>query len=314
MYDLVVRGGRVVDPAQGLDAVLDVAIDGDRSRRWAGPGRRRRPRGGRGRRPDRHARPGRPAHPRLLGRARRSASSPTPTACARGVTTAVDAGSSGASTFPAFRRYVIDVSATRIVAMLHISTIGMARDDGSPRRGDRRARGHPLGERRPRDRGRAGPRRHDRRHQGARSSRPGRPRRRAVPRGAAPRPPGRRGDRQAGDGPRRRHRHPARRDPRPRSAAATSSPTCYHGRSRGRARRARQRSRLGARAAVERGIGFDVGHGAGSFSCGSRPPAWPGLQPGTISSDIHTWNVAGPVFDLATTASKLLHLGLPLGG
>ena len=42
----------------------------------------------------------------------------------------MDAGSAGAATFPAFRRYIIDVSATRIVAMLHISSLGMARDDG----------------------------------------------------------------------------------------------------------------------------------------------------------------------------------------
>jgi dihydroorotase len=34
--------------------------------------------------------------------------------------------------------------------------------------------------------------------------------------------------------------------------------------------------------------------------------------PTTISSDIHAWNIAGPVYDLATTASKLLHLGLSL--
>src|SRR5258708_32397200 len=49
----------------------------------------------------------------------------------RGVTTAVDAGSSGASTFPGFKRYVIDVSGTRILAMLHLSAIGMARDNGA---------------------------------------------------------------------------------------------------------------------------------------------------------------------------------------
>src|SRR5205085_11855009 len=54
---------------------------------------------------------------------------PDPHCLARGVTTAVDAGSSGASTFPGFRRYVIEVAATRIVAMLHIAEIGMARDD-----------------------------------------------------------------------------------------------------------------------------------------------------------------------------------------
>ena len=44
---------------------------------------------------------------------------------ARGVTTVVDAGSSGASTFPAFRAYVIDRAKTRIYAMLNISAMGM---------------------------------------------------------------------------------------------------------------------------------------------------------------------------------------------
>src|SRR5262249_41207614 len=37
-----------------------------------------------------------------------------------------------------------------------------------------------------------------------------------------------------------------------------------------------------------------------------------GFLPQTISSDIHRYNVNGPVFDLVTTASKFLHLGLPL--
>jgi dihydroorotase len=65
--------------------------------------------------------------------------------------------------------------------------------------------------------------------------------------------------------------------------------------------------------AVERGINFDVGHGAGSFNWSvARQALDQGLVPGTISSDIHVWNVAGPVYDLATTASKLLHLGLSL--
>ena len=44
---------------------------------------------------------------------------------ARGVTTVVDAGSSGASTFPAFRTYVIDRAKTRIFACLNISAMGM---------------------------------------------------------------------------------------------------------------------------------------------------------------------------------------------
>ena len=36
------------------------------------------------------------------------------------------------------------------------------------------------------------------------------------------------------------------------------------------------------------------------------------LWPHTISSDLHQYNIQGPVFDLATTVSKLLHLGMPL--
>ena len=36
------------------------------------------------------------------------------------------------------------------------------------------------------------------------------------------------------------------------------------------------------------------------------------VLPGTISSDVHQWNVNGPVFDLATTLSKFMQLGLTL--
>ena len=36
------------------------------------------------------------------------------------------------------------------------------------------------------------------------------------------------------------------------------------------------------------------------------------MLPGTISSDLHQFNIHGPVFDLATTLSKFLHLGLTL--
>lgn len=62
-----------------------------------------------------------------------------------------------------------------------------------------------------------------------------------------------------------------------------------------------------------RGVRFDVGHGAGSFSFPRAEAALAeGFRPDTISSDLHRFNVAGPVFDLATTLSKFLHLGLPL--
>ena len=58
---------------------------------------------------------------------------------------------------------------------------------------------------------------------------------------------------------------------------------------------------------------FDVGHGKGSFSFQvARRALAQGFRPGTISSDLHVYNLDGPVFDLATTMSKFLHLGLSL--
>jgi dihydroorotase len=66
-------------------------------------------------------------------------------------------------------------------------------------------------------------------------------------------------------------------------------------------------------AARERGILFDVGHGVGSFTWSvARAALAQGFPPDTISSDIHTYNWAGPVYDLPCTLSKLLHLGMPL--
>jgi dihydroorotase len=74
-----------------------------------------------------------------------------------------------------------------------------------------------------------------------------------------------------------------------------------------------QKVRPSVRTAVTRGVHFDVGHGAGSFSwVVARAGMAQGLLPDTVSSDIHAWNIGGPVFDLATTATKLLHLGLSM--
>ena len=71
------------------------------------------------------------------------------------------------------------------------------------------------------------------------------------------------------------------------------------------------RVRPEVRAAVDRGVHLDVGHGAGSFSFDIAEKAMKqDLLPGTISSDVHQYNLNGPVFDLATTMSKFLHLGL----
>ncbi|MBY7141767.1 amidohydrolase/deacetylase family metallohydrolase [Virgibacillus sp. NKC19-3] len=59
--------------------------------------------------------------------------------------------------------------------------------------------------------------------------------------------------------------------------------------------------------AKEKGIVFDLGHGEGSFLMRNAVPAMKqGLLPDTISTDIHALNVNGPVMDMANVLSKML--------
>ncbi len=65
--------------------------------------------------------------------------------------------------------------------------------------------------------------------------------------------------------------------------------------------------------ARERGVVFDLGHGAASFWFRNAGPAIrQGFVPDSISTDLHTGNVNGPVFDMLTTMNKVLNLGVPL--
>jgi len=65
--------------------------------------------------------------------------------------------------------------------------------------------------------------------------------------------------------------------------------------------------------ARERGIIFDLGHGAGSFWFRQAIPAFQGgFAPDSISTDLHIGNVNGVVHDMLTTMSKLLCMGMPL--
>jgi dihydroorotase len=68
---------------------------------------------------------------------------------------------------------------------------------------------------------------------------------------------------------------------------------------------------MGAR---ERGVIFDVGHGVGAFVWRVAEPACREFQfwPDTISTDLHQFNLHGPVIDLPTTMTKFLYLGMPL--
>ncbi len=68
-----------------------------------------------------------------------------------------------------------------------------------------------------------------------------------------------------------------------------------------------------ARRAWESGVVFDVGHGTGSFSFETAEAVMGnGRKPDVISTDLHQLSVNGPMFDLPTTLSKFLHLGMSL--
>jgi dihydroorotase len=65
--------------------------------------------------------------------------------------------------------------------------------------------------------------------------------------------------------------------------------------------------------ARKRGVLFDIGHGMGSFSFKTaRAMLANGFYPDTISSDVHALCIDGPAFDQVTTMSKFLCLGVPL--
>jgi dihydroorotase len=67
------------------------------------------------------------------------------------------------------------------------------------------------------------------------------------------------------------------------------------------------------RRARERGVKFDVGHGGGSFAFRNAVPAVAqGFWPDSISTDLHTQSMNAGMIDMPTTMSKFLAMGMPL--
>ncbi|MEM2001548.1 MAG: amidohydrolase/deacetylase family metallohydrolase [Candidatus Methanomethylicaceae archaeon] len=68
-----------------------------------------------------------------------------------------------------------------------------------------------------------------------------------------------------------------------------------------------------AQDARARGVLFDVGHGQGSFSFSvAKQMLNQGFFPDIISSDVHAFSVHGPAYDLITTMNKFIALGVSL--
>jgi dihydroorotase len=305
LYGLLIQGGTLIDPAQGVHAKRDVAFAQgmvaevgeslpsaeaerviDASGRLVTPGLV-------------------DLHVHVYPGVSHFGIDPDPTCLAHGATTVVDAGSAGADTFAGFRRYVVEASATRIYAHLNISSMGMIAsrigelDDlkwaSVPRALEtiEQHRDLILGVK-------------------VRLTRD------SIVGEAAGLTPLYRA-REAADAaglPIMVHPQGAWCDSiddilavmRDRDVLTHS----FHGSTHG-ILDDDGKIRPTVWAARERGVIFDVGHGQGSFSWRVIEAALAqGFTPTTISSDLHHYNVNGPVFDLATTVAKFLHLGLSL--
>jgi dihydroorotase len=143
-YDLLLKGGHVIDARNGVDAERDVAIAGGKIAEVAAdiPAARARtvvPVRGLVVAPglvDIHAHVFHGVDPEGLYSNGRHALPPDGFTFRSGVTTVVDAGGSGWRNFRLFKRQVIDVSKTRVLAMLNIVGHGMADGPGEQDLGD----------------------------------------------------------------------------------------------------------------------------------------------------------------------------------
>ena len=304
-FDLLLSGGTLVDPAQGIHARRDVAFAGGRVASVA----QDLPRAEAREVIDCTGRVVTPGmidlHVHVFAGVSHFGIEPDPHCIAHGVTTAVDAGSAGADTFPGFRKYVIDVSATRLFAQLNISSQGMiSREVGEldDVKWANVSKALAMVEQ----------------HRDVILGVKVRLTRNAIVGEAAGIRPLHLA-REAADAaglPIMVHPQEAWCDSPDDILAVMRKGDilthCFHGLSHGILDDGRK-VRRSVRDAMDRGVVFDVGHGAGSFSWDvAETTLRQGVQPQTISSDLHVYNVNGPVYDLATTVSKFLHLGLTL--
>ena len=125
MTDLILKGGRVLDPSQGIDAQMDVAVTNGAISMVAqdiAPGPETRVINVAGK----LVTPGLiDLHTHVYHGVNQTGVDPDLAGVYAGVTTVVDAGSAGCYSFGGFPEHVVPNSRTRIVCMLHISRTGL---------------------------------------------------------------------------------------------------------------------------------------------------------------------------------------------
>jgi dihydroorotase len=306
VYDLVLRGGRVIDPSQKLDAVTDVAFSGGKVARVG----QKLEAGGT---TDVRDVSGRIVAPGLIDLHTHvywggtSLGIDAEEFCRRsGVTTAIDTGSAGPGNFAGFRKHVIEPSKVRILAYLHVSHAGIYAFSDRVMVGESEELRlmDPISAVEVANANRdvvVGIKVRVGRHASGTS-------------GTIPLDIALQVGEEAGmplmchiDFPPPSYEEVLERL-RPGDVLThafrpfPNSPATQQG--------TVKREVLEAR---KRGVKFDIGHGKGSFAFKTaRAMLANGFMPDTISSDVHQLCINGPAFDQVTTLSKFLCLGMPL--
>jgi dihydroorotase len=305
-YDLILRGGRVIDPSQKLDAITDVAFSGGKV---AQIGRALKADG----ETDVRDLSGVIVTPGLIDLHTHvywggtSLGIDAEDFCRRsGVTTAVDAGSAGPGNFAGFRKHLIERSQVRILAYLHISFAGIYAFSPRVMVGE----SEEIRLMAPIDAMEVASANRDlivgiKVRVGARASgRSG-----TVPLDIALQVADEVGMpvmAHIDDPPPTYEEVLARLRPGDILTHAfrpyPNAPVTAQGKVKQAVNEARRR-----------GVLFDIGHGKGSFAFNTaRAMLANGFVPDTISSDVHALCINGPAFDQVTTMSKFLCLGMPL--